>query len=126
MNSRSGGQNRIEGVTWERVKDSPLAQRHLARVYAFAPDGSWLIQEKIDSPESRRNRVTHAMERELVQALNDLGIDAEDVWTSNWRDRDGVAVSIDYGYDHILFDGGDRRACGACVHCISTNRSRRE
>lgn len=117
-NSRSGGQNRTEGMTWQRVGADPLAQQHLARVYAYAPDGSWLIQEKIEGDRPNTKRVVcYSMQGELIDALDLLGIDTTDMWAANWRERDGKAVAIDYGYDDLIYDSDDSNKCGTCIHC---------
>lgn len=113
---RSGGQNVIEGKTWDAVKNNPLARQHLAEVYAYAPDGSWLIQEYVkgNEPHYRKNAAEEAQLRTVLESLN---LSTTDMHEGNWRVRGGDGVMIDYGYDYQSFAYGTNDKCHACAWC---------
>lgn len=114
--STSGGQNRVEAATWERTKSSPYAS-YLAPVLDSAPDGSWLIQKRIDG------RASGHRDRKVVDKLFDIaeaiGIDTLDIGGDNIMiQHDGTPIIIDYGYDRYLYeDGEEAGVCGACTYC---------
>lgn len=118
LNSATGGQNRVEAMNWEKNKLHPLAKRHLARVYAYAENGAWLIMERLTVAAPRNRRLSEPMEDELKDALHQMGIDYGDMWSNNWMTGDdGQAVAIDYGYEEVLFGQEERAACGECEWC---------
>lgn len=119
-NGRSGSQNRMEGRTWNEVKWHPLAQKHLAKVHSFAPDGSWLIQDFVegDEPDDYKDKVAQKAKTQLRQALFVLGMSVRDMHSGNWRvNPEGEGVMIDYGYKYSMFTRNENRQCGECMHC---------
>lgn len=120
--SMSGGQNKIEAASWERVKGTADA-RHFAPVLAAAADGSWLLMPYVandpDLDYTERNRGVRILETTLQRH----GLDSGDVHSGNWRMVGGVPKVIDYGYSFNDF-ASRRGACGTCEHCriIETNQ----
>lgn len=114
--ANSGGQNRVEASTWERIKDSPYAS-YVAPVLEAAPDGSWLIQKRIDGRTSG-HRDGKTLET-LLDIADSIGIDTLDIGGDNVMiQHDGTPIIIDYGYDRYFYeDGEEAGVCGTCTYC---------
>ncbi len=112
----TGGQNRIEATTWERVKDHPYAD-YLAPVLEAAPDGSWLIQKRINGRIPMRSE-QNALAM-LLTVAEEIGIDTLDIGGDNVMiDVNGNPVIIDYGFDRFLYEERDEdERCGTCTYC---------
>ena len=113
--SMSGGQNKIEAASWERVKGTADA-RHFAPVLASAPDGSWLLMPYMEHDDGLTRDQRYDGVDTLQTVLDRQGLDSGDVHSGNWRMVGGVPKMIDYGYSWSKFRS-KRFRCGTCKHC---------
>ena len=109
---RTGGQNLAEVRTWERVKNTPLAP-YFVPVLDYAPDGSWLVQQRV--------KPLDLSERARARAFSDMltlaGYREQDMQPDNLGEMDGRTVLLDYGFNDAHVVGINGYRCGNCISC---------
>ena len=130
--SKTGGQNRIEAASWERVKHLPDVTHYLQPVVASAPDGSWLLMEKVTTDTLPKDFYSKRVP-ELTQwaKQNGLGAMTRDIHSANVGiNPHGETVVIDYGFNQDKFrQTYEREMCAQkneplCTYCTLVAKGR--
>lgn len=116
-NCRTGGQNRIEGDTWNKFKDDPHTAPFLVPVVDYDPHGAWLIMPYV-SQKVRTLTYDESEKWKYRIEKQGFGFSTADFGPRNLGFNEaGEIVALDYGYRQGKFSWNDRGRCGSCEHC---------